>query len=842
MAYHYALNENNFKNRKIYMKTPARPKYTFHFLGNAHLDPVWLWDWREGLNEGLITCRTILDLMDEDSELTFSRGESVVYEHVEKTETFARIRKYVKEGRWDIVGGTFLQSDENLPETETLLRQFMRGQQYFKSRFGKTVKAGWAADCFGHAAGMPDFMASAGIRYFAFTRPEKEQLPLSRPAFRWIGAGGSEILSYRPFGWYGTNRDEMNRRLEMALTESEKLGLKNVGIFYGLGDHGGGPTRRLICEIRKWGEAHPEVKVVFSTFHKFFAELEKEVKSKPAGFLPRFVGEMGFCMRGCYSSIAKFKFQYRRAQAHLLRAEKTSSAISAKLGIKPADLSCPWDTVLFNGFHDILPGSSIERAMDEQIESVGGVIHKAKSAEFNLLNSLSNQIDTSVKKASGDMPTGVSMLAWNPHPFAYEGYLELEECLDSRPIFDYRDRPNEVPVRFLDHKKNIIPFQLVATDSANAFKEVAWRKRAVVHARIPAMGWSMFEMAWVEGASAPKGPKSRPSTATSNSISNSIFKIEAVPGRKGIKIIKDGKPFLKGNGLSAAMFEDDFGSWGGGGPDITKIVENWKITEVKVLEKGPWRSAIWVRLAGRKSRIDLNLKLYAGQDTVEVSARVLWDNPRCRMKLLMPMDGTNAEYEVPGAVVRRKPAGEVPGLRWVRVNCSNGRSVGFISDSIANFNLRRGSMEVTVVRSTGYSTTGRISKKENWFPPADCGELKFNFVLAPGSKDLAKIADNLEQQVVILPVPAKKGPLPSQGSIMQIEPAGVSVLAFKPASYGRGFILRLIETAGRTASPRLKLAGRTVSLGKLGPRKFASWRIEIGKSGIKARPCNTAEA
>ncbi|HCE46338.1 MAG TPA: hypothetical protein DET40_22560 [Lentisphaeria bacterium] len=830
------------------MKTSEKPKYTFHFLGNAHLDPVWLWDWREGLNEGIITCRTILDLMDEDPELTFNRGESVIYEHIEQTdpETFSRIKKYVKEGRWDVVGGTFLQSDENLPETETLVRQYMRGQQYFKSRFGKNITVGWAADCFGHAAGMPDIMASAGIKYFAFTRPEKQQLPLSKSAFRWIGAGGSEILAYRPTGWYGTNRDEMNRRLDETIASSEASDLVNVGIFYGLGNHGGGPTRRAICEIRKWGEQHPEVKIVFSTYHKFFTELDKEVKAKAPNFLPKVVGEMGYSQRGCYSSVAKFKFQYRRAQANIFSAEKTSSAISAKLG-KP--LSIPqrtWDTVLFNGFHDILPGSSIERATDEQIESIGSAVQDAKYAQFTALNALSNQIDTRVVKATGDMPTGVSMLVWNPHPYPYEGYMEMEACLDWRPIFEYRNRQEEIPVRILGSDKKPLPFQLVATDCPNLFTDVGWRKHAVIPVKLPAMGWSMMEMAWVEGAPAPKGPKSKPATATANSIQNSIFKVEATAGKKGIKILKNGKPFLKGDGLSAVMFEDDYGSWGGGENDpdavnITKVKEQWTVKGVKVLEKGPWRSSIWVRLAGGKSRIDLTIKLYAGLDTVEISARVLWDNPRCRLKLVMPVDGEKAEYEVPGGSIKRPPLGEVPGCRWVRVNGGNGQSVAFISDAIGNFNLKPGALEATVVRSSAYSHSGKIKPGEPWFPASDCGELKFNFILASGSNDLAKLAENLEQQIVTLPVPAKRGTLPSEGSLMQIETAGVSVLAFKPASNGKGFVLRLLETAGKSVQPKLKLLGKTVQLGKIGPRKIASWRIDIGKSGIKASPCNTAE-
>ncbi len=160
---------------------------TIHLIANAHLDPVWLWDWREGFTEGITTCSAILDLMDEDPELTFIRGEAAVYEHIERLapETFARIKAMVAAGRWDIVGGSYIQPDTNLPSTRTLLKQFERGRAYFASRFGQTPTIAWAADSFGHSAGLPDILAQSGMTGFAFTRPYRGDLPLPGPAFWW---------------------------------------------------------------------------------------------------------------------------------------------------------------------------------------------------------------------------------------------------------------------------------------------------------------------------------------------------------------------------------------------------------------------------------------------------------------------------------------------------------------------------------------------------------------------------------------------------------------------------------------------------------------------------------
>src|SRR5262245_8124252 len=112
---------------------------TIHIIPNSHLDPVWLWDWREGLNEGIITCRAILSLMDEFPDLTYIRGESAIYSHIQKHDplTFAQIRQRMAEGRWEVIGGTMIQPDTNLPATETLVRQFTEGLSYFQRELGQ---------------------------------------------------------------------------------------------------------------------------------------------------------------------------------------------------------------------------------------------------------------------------------------------------------------------------------------------------------------------------------------------------------------------------------------------------------------------------------------------------------------------------------------------------------------------------------------------------------------------------------------------------------------------------------------------------------------------------------
>lgn len=276
-------------------------QWKFHLIANAHIDPVWLWDWREGLTEGITTCRAVLDLLDEDPELTFIRGEAAIYEHIERNdpETFARIGKAVRDGRWDVVGGTYIQPDTNLPATETFARHFLRGQEYFCSRFGRPVRVAWAADSFGHAAGLPQVFAAAGIESFAFSRPQGWILPIEKPAFWWEGAGEARILCYRaPTGWYVTEHDGAVPALDATLKQAQVSDLKTWAVFYGVGNHGGGPTRRQLRDIRAWAAAHPEVAVVHSGLHRFFDDLREEIAAKGDGLLPSRRGELGFCLRG----------------------------------------------------------------------------------------------------------------------------------------------------------------------------------------------------------------------------------------------------------------------------------------------------------------------------------------------------------------------------------------------------------------------------------------------------------------------------------------------------------------------------------------------------------------
>lgn len=824
---------------------PSTPRFVFHLLPNAHLDPVWLWDWREGMNEALTTCRTILDLLDEQPDLTFIRGEAAVYAHIERTdpELFERIRKRVKEGRWDIVGGSWIQPDTNLPATEVLLRHFEVGRSYFASRFGKnkTPRVAWAADSFGHSAGLPEILAASGMDAIMFCRPGRELIQISKPVFWWEGCAGTRVLACRPIAPYLSEHDQVPELLDQTLEAAGSHGLTHIAFPYGVGNHGGGPTRRQIREIREWATRHPEVLVRHSGLHPFFAAVRREIAGKENNFQPVHRGELNFCLRGCYASVAKFKFAYRRMEADLIRAENTDSMIRAGVNSAFANLSDAWKTLLFNSFHDILPGSSIERAYEDQLAQVGSVIANSQTVELDALNLLAARVDTRVKTPPHDHPSASPVLVWNPHPVAFHGPLEIEAPLDYRPVFSYRNRSEAIPVQLLDANRRSLSLQSVATEHA-AFESSPWRKRIVTRVQIPPMGWKVLEFGWVEG-SRPPAPEAPAIAPRKGIVDNGIYRVEAGRGNPGLRILHLGKPVFQKGGLSLALFSDPWGSWGGMLEEPESIhfshpIETWKIEAVETLESGPERAALWIRFAGKNSRLDLTVSLSRQRAAVDFSARLFFNERNARLKLILPVRGSGrATFEVPGGTVTRQPCGEVPGGRWVRVNGPGGQ-MGFASNGLYSFDTLPNAFRPTLARATRYAATDKLEAGEKpWLPMVDSGELKFKFLLQPGDADLERLARELEQPPVVqLVAPGAGTGLERSGSFASLSPATSRLLSIHPS--GKDLIVRVQSDATKSSAATLNWLGQRFPLGKLRPGEMALWQLSQirGQWKIKRLP------
>jgi alpha-mannosidase len=818
-----------------------------HLIGNSHLDPVWLWDWREGLNEGIITCRTILRLMDRYPELTYIRGETSLYRHIQEHDrpTFDRIRDLIAEGRWDVVGGTVCQPDTNLPATEVLNRQFTTGLAYMQRELNMRPRVAWAADSFGHSAGWPEIYAAAGMQYFAFSRPFEVDCPLPSPAFWWQGQGGNRVLCWRiPVGWYGSERGETARRLDEYREKAAHWGLENVAVTFGLGNHGGGPTERQIRDILAWREANRDVEVTFSTLHRFFDALAKEPKAHPI-----VSKELNFTLRGCYASAFRYKKAYRRTENLLLSAERTTSVIAAALKRPVADLGAAWDAVLFNTFHDILPGSAIESTYEDQHDWLGVAAHDARRHELSALNALAAECDTRVPVPAPDMPSAVPVMLFNPHPYALKTFAEFEACLEYRPIRAYDKRPDALPVEVIDHQGRPVPFQLIAVENQFA-TEQPWRKRFLFPVTLPPCGFQIVRVAWNETPHLAPPPATDILTRGATFIANGALSVTARHGNKGIAITLDGRRLFGRSGLGVATFDDPYGSWGNHdgereGDDISQVIDTWIILQTKVLEAGPLRATLWVLLASGSSRLELSLSLDHGTRHVTTNARLLWNERSARLKLLMPGAGKSATFEVPGGEVTRGTLGEVPGGRWVRADAGSPPFV-FASNALYNFDLKEGALRATVVRSTRYARNSpSTANEEPWRPHQDLGEHTFQFTIGAGDTDAWALANNIEQPFAILRTAPHPGPRGRSGSLIELGKGGTRLLAIKPATDGNGFIVRLQGrgSAKQQAACKLKWLGQPLKLDRIRPYEIASFRIKQNQDGLWfSTRVNTAEA
>ncbi|MDR1280638.1 MAG: glycoside hydrolase family 38 [Opitutaceae bacterium] len=894
--------------------TVAAP-ITLHLIGSAHIDPVWLWDWREGMNEGIATCRAMSAMLREFPDFRFIRGEAAIYDYIERHAPglFAEIREHAASGRWDIVGGNWIQPDTNLPSTEALLRQFVRGKRYFREKFGVEVTAAWAADSFGHSAGLPDILAAAGMESFAFTRPQHKILPLRQQAFWWRGrGGGARILAYRPHdGWYASERANIDKRLDACLARAETEGLQTVALFYGLGNHGGGPSRAHLREIRAWAEAHPEIHVKHSGLHELFADLRAELAWRGDDFIDTHEGELNFCLRGCSASVSRFKYTYRRAEAALLRAERTAAICGA--GVSPASevaraslpvkchglpahdsgqhgqdghatkthgqdaratLAAAWDTLLFNAFHDILPGTSIERAYDDQLARLGSVLTAAQRAETAALTALASRIDTRAGAwpVPDDHPLPQPVLIWNPHPWILRKHIEVEVPLDYRPVWTYHGAHDKAPVAVTEAATGKpLPFQLIHEEN-DSMIDLLWRRRAVVPVEIPPMGWTLLQMGLdplgsgagvppatgVARASLPvdvasplrSGTGFQPVSAASP---HGAFVTSAQVGSSAIHFTRnapDGTatPWLPA-GLQVRLYADTWGAWGGMGeePDswlLTNELERLVIADTAVLETGPLRHATWVRFAGKKYRSTLEFTLYTipGGNHIELRARAFLADRGVRMKLVLPATGSNgeAEFAVPGGTVRRAPCGEVPGGRWVRAGVEGAPSaVGFASNALYGFDTTQEELRATIARTSRYgSDVNRAPTERPWQPCADLGEHIFRALLTPDLAALPRLADELEEPPVILTVPAHSPAQPSPaipvtGSLLRIDNPDIRLLALAPQE-NNTLELRLQNASALSVDPSslvIRLCGQPVTLpaeAPLAPGEIGTWRLASG--------------
>ncbi|MBR4894870.1 MAG: alpha-mannosidase, partial [Clostridia bacterium] len=389
-----------------------------HLIGNAHLDPVWLWQWYEGYAEVKATFRSALDRMKEFPDYKFTSACAAYYEWVRDSDPamFDEIRARVKEGRWCVSGGWYIQPDCNIPSGESFARHALVSQRFFRREFGKAAKTGYNVDSFGHNGSLPMILRQSGMDAYVFMRPgphEKPEIPDS--LFRWESADGSAVPTYRIPIQYNFNLgcfDNFAKVAEMAVRH-------DMMAFYGVGNHGGGPTIRLLEKM----EAELGDEYVYSTPDEYFDAVRGEN-------MPVVREDLQFHAKGCYSACSLIKKNNRKSESMLYAAENLTSLSHSLVGTAwpAAEFERAWKNTLFNQFHDIMGGCSIRDAYDNAAITHGETQAIADRAINFACQQISWNIDT-----VGDAPfkpdkpgwgagwtnegVGTPIVVFNPHPW-----------------------------------------------------------------------------------------------------------------------------------------------------------------------------------------------------------------------------------------------------------------------------------------------------------------------------------------------------------------------------------------------------------------------------------------
>ncbi len=679
---------------------------TVHMIGNAHLDPVWFWEKSEGTDAVLATARSACKRLDEYPELIFTCSSSWFYRQAELVDPalFARIVGFIASGRWHIVGGMVVQPDCNFPSPEGFHKQFRHAQEYFQSRFGRKTTIGYNVDSFGHTAYLPRFLRQAGMDTYVFMRPAKEQVQLPANVFRWRSPDGFEVTAFRIAAGYGFDDEDLAGHIQNALKEKPPE-LEHTMCFYGVGDHGGGPTKKQIEWIIRNAQAIDGVRLVFSHPAKFFEAIRGQIPQ-----LPVYEGELQNMFMGCYMSQRPIKTAMRRAEAALTKAEHTLDRFreNPNRELFQHQLSAAWDKVLFNQFHDLLGGTSLEKASQRAV------------GELLWAEGVGDDVLTFVTRAGlGDLskPGEHQLVVFNPSATDFNGVLYYDPWLRAGRITLLDEQGEAVPCQGAERR----PVSTALGAFIFQVSVPAWGKRVLTIKREDPIA--------IEGVD-PQNPPPRVGPAV-ESISNGVASLGASAERAT----------FAGWGVGLEVAQDKSDTWGSSiqkyeGPVLGALIPQGPWRQI---EDGPVRWSVRVPVQQGRHCGFWTMSLEKDSPALRLKLRVTWSGGAqiLRLRLDAPSAVLGRSDLISGGMIDR-PLGlaenYLAGAMTVRT--AQG-PLSVVSPDIFSASADEKGIRLTLLRTPLYCQTHGVNPDNSpHYPVTDQGTHEFELLFFPGA-DLA---------------------------------------------------------------------------------------------------------
>jgi alpha-mannosidase len=813
------------------MQTVSRK---IHLICNAHLDPVWLWEWEEGAAAAVSTFRSAVKLCEDNPTFVFNHNEALLYEWVELYDQrlFRRIQKMVALGRWHIMGGWYLQPDCNMPSGESFIRQIARGRRYFSEKFGVRPTTAINFDPFGHSRGLVQILKRCGFDSYLFCRPGPKDSghDVTTDEFRWIGFDGSEVIASRAWDHYLSLYGQARRKTENHLVARPTKSPDYV--LWGVGNHGGGPSRLDLAELDRLRAARPDIALVHSTPENYFKELQAQHRD-----LPQRANHINPWGVGCYTSQIRIKQRHRQLENALAIAEKICSAASVnRLCPYPAsDLKDAERDLLISQFHDILPGSSVPaveeqslRLMDHGLE----ILARVRARAFFALAA------GQPLGADGDIP----ILVFNPHPYPVCAVVECEFQLENQnhgqtwSVFD------------VFHNGRLVPAQ---TEQEASNINLDWRKRVVFQAELAPGVMSRFDS---RARLLPRKPRlSQPKRGTLMAF---VFPGCSVKISRRTGLMEDyrvgGQRLLGGAAFRPTVWRDNADPWHMQTHRIDRLAGAFRLLSadeagafaglgrylapVRVIEAGPVRTVVEALFGYRKSRLRLRYALPCAGSEIEVELKVYWHEADRMLKLALPcrfpVDRFLGQTAF-GVQELRRDGGEGVAQQWVAVVARDGRrAISVVNDGTYGFSLKDKTVFLNLLRSPAFSAhpieNRPLLPLDRHTPRIDQGERTFRFWLnaGPGEDRLSRVDREAQLHNEVPPVLSYFPDGGGRGPKPFVKLAGDRVLisALRRLDYNRGYLLRLFEPTGRNAAVTLRFPmSQLVRLVRLAPWQFRTF-------------------
>lgn len=792
-------------------------------LGHAHLDLAWLWPVSETWEAAERTFKSVLALQQDFSDLTFCHSTPALYAWIEhhRPDLFQAIQQQVATGRWEVVAGLWVEPELNLVSGESLVRQVLYGQHYVQAKFGNLSPIAWLPDSFGFCWQLPQILKQGGVEYFVTQKlcwNDTTEFPHS--VFWWRSPDGTQLFSIMAPA-IGESIDPV-KMAAFAQTWEAQTGVKQALWLPGVGDHGGGPTRDMLEAAQRWQQSPLFPQLESTTAYDFLHTLESTAQEVP-------VWEDELYLefhRGCYTTHADQKWCNRRCESLLYQAELFASLATLISGTAypKAKLETTWKQVLFNQFHDILPGSAIPEVYQDanrdwrEVEQVGtqilqdslrAIVAKikippsplnkgsARGREISIENS--NDTTSSAGISNDGIPL-VPVVVFNSLNWQRSEVVSLQLPENFNPSQGWH---------VIDLEGNVVPCQMQPSQPALLF----------LASDIPSVGYRVF---WLK-QNLDSPAQSQQAYPQDFGLENEYLRVNVDPDTGDLTSVFDKinhQEVLSGPGNQLQFFQDRGQYW-----DAWNIDPNYadyplppaKLQAIQWLAHGPLQSRLQVIRQFGQSQFFQDYVLETGSAVLKIETRVDWQEGQVLAKVAFPLtvQASYATYEVPCGAIRRPTHSspeplepteaakwEVPALHWADLsNSTYGASL--LNDCKYGYDAQLNQLRLSLLRSP------------NWPDPnADRGWHQFTYALYPhsGSWQAAQTPQrgyelNQPLQVVLSqpahPIPT--GALLPVGQLIHLQASNLILMAFKQAEVDPNqWVLRCYECCGETAQLSLQ--------------------------------------